>query len=286
MKHSLPLISVVMPVYNGERTIRLAINSLINQTYPNWNCIIVNDGSTDNTRKILGQFESDHRFRIIHLDVNGGRGNARQIALENAVGEYLTYLDADDFYHPQKLECQIETFEKYRDIALCSTGVGCFDNSYKLRRFRGFAKDTMGVNYRSSKFPGFPASVMIKLSIAKRQKYNTKLDVGEDNDFIYKCLVGKNYVVINRILYYYEEIGIVTYRKFICYQIKYIKTVIETNSGIPLLVEITKEIPKFLMKTIFGYILGPDFFLLKRGKIVNSKDVEDYNQTLNSILGK
>jgi glycosyltransferase involved in cell wall biosynthesis len=278
-----PLVSVTMPVYNGERTIQLAINSLLHQTYPNWKCIIVNDCSTDGTGEILKKYESDLRFKIIHLSKNKGRGNARQIALENAEGDYLAFLDADDFYHPEKLEWQVKAFHDYPNITVCSTGVGSFDNNYKLRTYRGFTQNNYGSNYKSKLYPGFPASCMIKLSIAQKNTYNLLLDVGEDNDFIFKCLFGKDYYVINQILYYYEEIGVVSYRKFVSYQIKYIYTLITTISGSQLLFSLSKEIPKLIVKCVGALFLGVDYFILKRGPIASEYDISEYNRIL-SIL--
>lgn len=278
-----PLVSVTMPVYNGERTIQLAINSLLHQTYPNWKCIIVNDCSTDGTGEILKKYESDLRFKIIHLSKNKGRGNARQVALENAEGDYLAFLDADDFYHPEKLEWQVKAFHDYPNIVLCSTGVGSFDKEYKLRTFRGLLKNSYGNNYKSKLYPGFPASCMIKLKIAQINSYDTILDVGEDNDFIYKCLLNKDYYIVNKILYYYEEIGVVSFKKFVSYQLKYIYTLITTSNGSQLLFSLSKEIPKLIVKCVGGLFLGVDYFILKRGRIASEYYISEYNRIL-SIL--
>ena len=278
-----PLVSVTMPVFNGGRTIELAINSLLNQTYSNWKCIIVNDCSTDGTKNILKKYESDFRFKIIHLFENKGRGNARQVALENAEGDFLAFLDADDFYHPEKLRLQVNAFLDNPKIVLCSTGVGSFDNCYKLRTYRGFLQNSYGSNYQLKLYPGPPASCMIKLNIARRNVYNLRLDVGEDNDFIFKCLLGEDYYVINRILYYYEEIGVVSYGKFVRYQLKYISTLMTTSSGSQLFISLSREIPKLIIKCVVGLFVGSDYFLIKRGKQVNNDHIIQYNQTLADI---
>ena len=76
---------------------------------------------------------TERRFKIIHLPENRGRGYARQIALENAEGCYLTYLDADDFFHPNKIELQVTILDKYQDVFLVSCGQGTYDNEYNLR---------------------------------------------------------------------------------------------------------------------------------------------------------
>lgn len=283
---STPLVSVTMPVYNGEKTIQLAISSLLNQTYKNWLCVIVNDCSTDGTASILSKYEKDPRFRIIHLPVNKGRGNARQVALENAEGEYICYLDADDFYHPHKLEKQVLAFNKHSDIILCSTGVGSFDKSYNLLTFRGFGKDKVENDYQSFFFPGFPASTMISYKIARLNKYNKRLNVGEDNDFIRKCLTGGKYFIINEILYFYEEINTITNKKLIEYQVENIKTIKLTTEGVIRFKLIIKELVKLLLKVIILTFIKADRIVYKRGSKVSSKDVSDFNEILLTLKPK
>lgn len=278
-----PLVSVTMPVYNGERTIQLAINSLLQQTYQNWKCVIVNDCSVDNTQIILEKYTADNRFKIIHLPSNKGRGHARQVALENAEGDFLAFLDSDDFYHPEKLELQVKVFNDNPNICLCSTGVGSFDTNYILRTYRGFTKHSYGKNYNSTLYPGFPASCMIKLKLAQMYSYDKRLEVGEDNDFIHKCLVGSDYYIINKILYFYEEIGAVSLRKFVRYQFMYINTLVITVSGLPLFIQLLKEIPKLIVKSIGGLLLGVDFFLIKRGRIPNVSALHDYDVVLSNL---
>jgi glycosyltransferase involved in cell wall biosynthesis len=130
-----PQVAIMMPVYNGEKTLPLAIASLLHQTYLYWKCYIVNDGSTDGTKGYLDSL-NDVRFVIIHFENNKGRPYARQAALDIAEGKYLAFLDADDFYHPQKLEKQIEAFDKNRDIDLVSCGMASFDHRLILRTVR------------------------------------------------------------------------------------------------------------------------------------------------------
>ena len=97
----MPKISVIMPVYNGEAFIQNAINSLISQTFQDWELIVVDDGSTDNTSRILAQYV-DTRIRVIQQK-NGGEAVARNTGLEHMAGEYIAFLDADDLYFPNAL---------------------------------------------------------------------------------------------------------------------------------------------------------------------------------------
>lgn len=99
-----PLISVLVPVYNVEKYLSRCLESLLAQTYPHWEAICVNDGSPDNSEKILAHYsQADSRIKVI-TQANGGLSAARNVALKHATGEYIVYLDSDDFIHPQTLE--------------------------------------------------------------------------------------------------------------------------------------------------------------------------------------
>lgn len=115
-----------MPAYNAENTIAKALKSLLNQTYMNWECIIVDDGSTDSTVKIVSSF-NDSRINLISLEKNMGRGYARQVALDNSSGEYIAMLDADDWYYSNKLKSQIDIFNKYPEVSVVSCGMAVTD---------------------------------------------------------------------------------------------------------------------------------------------------------------
>lgn len=110
------LCSVIMPAYNCEKYIAEAIESVIKQTYKNWELIIVNDASTDDTEKIIKSYqEKDKRIKLISLTENQGVANARNTAIQNSEGRYIAFLDADDYWEKEKLQEQI-TFMKNKNI--------------------------------------------------------------------------------------------------------------------------------------------------------------------------
>ena len=107
------LVSIITPTYNAEKFIQATIESVQNQTYQNWEMILVDDASTDKTVKIIADFaEKDSRIKLFKLEKNSGNGFARNIALEKAVGKYIAYLDADDLWFPKKLEKQVQFLKK------------------------------------------------------------------------------------------------------------------------------------------------------------------------------
>ena len=109
-----------MPVYNGEKFIDDAIHSVCAQTYDNWELIIVNDGSKDNTADVLKKYETNSQIKIIHKE-NGGVSVARNTAISASKGEYIVFLDADDVWHTNHLEVMNELVTEYPDAGLYAT---------------------------------------------------------------------------------------------------------------------------------------------------------------------
>ncbi len=100
----MPAISVIIPIYNVEKYLRRCLESVQNQSFQDWEAICVNDGSPDNSAAILAEFAArDARFKIVNKE-NGGLSDARNAGMAVATGEYILYLDSDDFIHPQTME--------------------------------------------------------------------------------------------------------------------------------------------------------------------------------------
>lgn len=107
-------VSVIVAVYNAEKYLRQCLDSIVNQTLRNIEILCVDDGSTDGSLKILEEYrEQDSRIRVI-AQKNGGAGAARNRGLREATGEYLSILDADDFFEPDMLERAVEAAQQYR----------------------------------------------------------------------------------------------------------------------------------------------------------------------------
>jgi glycosyltransferase involved in cell wall biosynthesis len=113
-------ISVIIPAYNAERTIRRALNSIENQTLLPNEVIVVDDCSTDQTNAVVREYMKDSQLNIRHeiQSVNTGAGSARNLGWLVASGKYLAFLDADDMWHPNKLEIQFNAMENSADCAM------------------------------------------------------------------------------------------------------------------------------------------------------------------------
>ena len=114
-----PLISVIIPAYNAEQFLDETLESVLSQTYENWECIIVNDGSTDNTEEIAKKWcKKDSRFRYFYKE-NSGASDTRNLGIKEARGEYIALLDADDLYMPNCLEVCLDILVK-KEVDLVS----------------------------------------------------------------------------------------------------------------------------------------------------------------------
>jgi len=106
-----PKVSIVVPTYNRADFLPKAIQSVLNQTYRDWEMIIVDDGSTDNTEEVVKGYKEE-RIRYIVHKYNLGLSAARNTGIKNSRGKYIALLDSDDEWFPEKISCQINIFQK------------------------------------------------------------------------------------------------------------------------------------------------------------------------------
>jgi len=121
------LVSIITPSYKSKQFIAQAIESVLNQTYTNWEMLIVDDVSPDNSNEIVEQYTNkDHRIKLIRLENNSGPAVARNRAIAEAQGRYIAFLDADDVWTPKKLEKQI-SFMIEKECTLSYTSYATMD---------------------------------------------------------------------------------------------------------------------------------------------------------------
>lgn len=115
------LVSVIMPMYNAETFLNQSIQSVISQTYQNWELLVVDDCSKDNSAIIVHKFvQQNSRIKYFKTDKPSGSPILpRNIGIINAQGRYIAFLDSDDAWLPNKLETQLKMFEQYEDMAIC-----------------------------------------------------------------------------------------------------------------------------------------------------------------------
>lgn len=120
---TLPLVSVLVPAYNRADTIAETLDSLIQQSYPNLEIVVVDDGSTDATAQVAARYAD--RVRYVR-QINGGLASARNRAQREARGKYLAWLDADDIAEPERIALQVACLEKLPEVTLCCSDFSAF----------------------------------------------------------------------------------------------------------------------------------------------------------------
>ncbi len=188
-----PMVSVVIPAYNRAHCIRRALDSVISQTYGSFEIIVVDDGSIDNTKEVVGAYidgHPDRKIKYCYQD-NAGPAAARNNGMRECGGEYIAFLDSDDIWMPSKLEEQVSSFNADRDISLVFTDMSLTTDD-KLQhesslRYYGchdaiFEKDMYLA--LSRKLFIFPTTVMMRSCIiANIGFFNEKYRVGEDWEY-------------------------------------------------------------------------------------------------------
>ncbi len=130
-----PLVSIIIPNYNGEKFLEECLNSVLNQTYSHWEALVVDDGSQDNSPQIIRKFaEKDKRFLPVFLKENQGVAYARNAAMKKARGKYIAFIDADDVWLEEKLSLQISFMEENK-LDLCYSSYFSIDENGKILNF-------------------------------------------------------------------------------------------------------------------------------------------------------
>lgn len=202
-------ISIIIPCYNSQKYLNRCVDSVLNQTYKNFELILVDDGSTDNTNEILKAYAKKDQ-RVVHLTkANSGVGATRNFGIKHATGDYIQFLDSDDDMKPNMLERMMQTSKKTNaDIVVCQFEHCCFKQflkpgTYNMKRekdFENFYLDFFSFNVPWNKL--FKREVITEM-------YDENLKIFEDGLFVLQNLKNvKKLVVIGDVLHNYFEAGI------------------------------------------------------------------------------
>lgn len=216
------LISIIIPVYNVEKYIEQCLNSIKVQSYENFEVIIVNDDSQDNTESICKKIaQSDVRFRYFSKE-NGGVSSARNFGLDNANGHYITFIDGDDWVDPNHLEILIKSItENNSDIAICSYKefknnifyIRYYTNKEKyLLNFNRMTKEDFLINFPKLLSTNVcfnnAVSKLFRRDLVKDLKFDSKLIYAEDLDFYFRLYLNTESIsFINEETYVYRIHG-------------------------------------------------------------------------------
>lgn len=174
MSDKMPIVSVVMPAYNAARFIEEAINSVIAQTVSDWELIVIDDCSTDETFMLASKFsDMDSRIRVLQNDINLGVAKTRNLGIELARGQYVAFIDSDDAWRPEKLYKQLKIIQD-ENVGICYCSYAIVDvngnktkSDYLVPKQVRY-KDIMKENCIQC------SSMMIPIQIIKETMFNTE----------------------------------------------------------------------------------------------------------------
>lgn len=209
------LVSVVMPVYNCADCITETVKSLQDQTYHNWELVAVDDCSTDNSAEVVQALAAnDARIRYLRLEENSGAAVARTVAMENAEGEYIAFLDSDDLWHPEKLERQLRFMQENNYAFSCTSYAHIDEEGKPLGKVVRCVKHA---NYNRALLDNPIGNSTVMYSVAKMGKF-TVPNIRKRNDYALwlKMLKTEPYIYgLQEVLMYYRiRSGSISRNKF------------------------------------------------------------------------
>ena len=203
-----PLVSIIIPTFNRAHLIGETLDSVLAQTYQNWECIVVDDGSTDTTGRLMeGYIEKDARFQYYHRpeDRLPGGNAARNYGIEVSRGEYVNFLDSDDYFHPKTLEVKIH--EAVRENADVVISKHCRDKdrlSADINYKECFFSSTFDRDFILSRNSILIGEPLINRRVLSDIKFDEELVRSQDYDFLLRLFRKElKYCKIDAVLYFY-----------------------------------------------------------------------------------
>jgi glycosyltransferase involved in cell wall biosynthesis len=211
-------LSIIIPVYNDEKNISRSVNSVLSQTNPDFECLVIDDGSTDNTSSICDEFsKNDKRVRVFHKE-NEGISKTRQYGLERANGEYIYFVDSDDWIEPSFTKDITDIINNNKP------GLIFFDyyknytnkkNIYKSQKPVSLDIDTIIKSILEKKILSCPWNFVIskEFLINKKVIFNNKINYGEDTLFILELTLNNSKIDYINKAYYHHFINESSYTR-------------------------------------------------------------------------
>ncbi len=199
----MPKVSVIMPVYNGEKYLREAVDSILSQTLADFELIIIDDGSTDKTAEIVNSYQD---ARVIYIKNENNLGISRSLnrGLELAQGEYIARMDADDISLPTRLEKQIDYMERHPQIVVCGTRLSLF-GAQNMNWYTSELHKELKVDLLFSCCLAHP-TIMFKCDAVKsgEVRYDTNFNGMEDYELWTRLIKKHRFGCVPEILFKYR----------------------------------------------------------------------------------
>jgi glycosyltransferase involved in cell wall biosynthesis len=181
-----PLVSVIMPVYNGEEYLAEAVQSILDQTYTNFELLIVDDGSSDNTLAIAKELsKKDHRVRVLRNKINLKIVGTLNRAIDESKGKYIARMDADDYKYPEAIEKQVAYLESNPDVAVVGGAIEVCGPHMEVLNHRAYPESDAEVRAKIFRYNPFAhPAVMMNANLVGDERY--ALNWAEDYDMWFR----------------------------------------------------------------------------------------------------
>ena len=190
-----PLISVIIPAYNGEATIAETIRSILNQTYPHFELLVINDGSKDNTAQIVEAFD-DPRIKLHNFE-NRGLSASRNRGMRLGQGEYFSFIDADDLWTEDKLECQLNALLERPEADVAYSRTTPFDENARYQAKNFLYEGNVFNDLLEKNFVGSGSNILVSRKAALATgEFDETLRACEDWDYYLRLAKNFQYVVV------------------------------------------------------------------------------------------
>lgn len=214
--NTLPMVSIVIPVYNCEKFVGRCLDSIVRQTYPDWECIVIDDGSKDKSGEVCdGYALQDKRFRVVHKP-NGGVGAARNDGIDLASGKYITFVDADDFIAPEYIEDLVKHahYEEKESIVVSGMITKTPTKQYVSFQYQDVSTHDIPPSELIVKYDlfrdGGPCNKLFNLEVIRENnlRFSTQLSYHEDHIFVYSYYLHIEHIFLSAYCgYYYVYYG-------------------------------------------------------------------------------
>lgn len=275
--------SIIIPCYNIEKYISKTLESVLKQTFQNFEIVLIDDGSKDNTGKILDDYsKKDKRIKVIHK-INEGVSQARNVGIENAVGEYVYFLDGDDLIENNLLEKANEVF-KNNKVEIFSFGFNMIYENGEIKRKYSSEKYNSQI-IKSKEFLSLffnkiigqnMCSFIVKREVIQDKIFFTKgLERGEDLEFQIKMLLGNNFV-------YYDK---TPFFKYVSRDGSVVQSKVKLNifNFLEVLENFRKEIEDKKLKKDLEYFFVTYYFYILKEMALKGYTEEVYQQAIQML---
>ena len=203
------LISVIIPTYNRAHVLDATLKSIENQTYRLWECIVVDDGSTDGTASLVNSFlQRDPRFQYIHRPASMPKGPSacRNYGYEHSKGEYIQWFDSDDLMHPEKLKVKLEfALKKEAEVIIDDHSESDIFQAPQIINTECFTSAEFYIDFILGKKPVITNDVMLKRAIINEERFDEHLWKGEEFEFFGRIFQQK-------LTYCFLDVALTCYR--------------------------------------------------------------------------